>query len=87
MYVKKINIKDIKFRYTCYNESLKNSILKVKLIKYIKVMEKDGYYQCVDGHKRLSCIQDYSVMDEVMCVVENDYSKQGSSYWGSKNHH
>lgn len=54
-------------------------------------MIDDEGIHCVDGHKRLSAC---SVLEktenkemEINCMITNDYSKSGSTFWGARNHH
>ena len=59
----------------------------------IKVRQiDDDLYECVDGHKRLNALAILAAHDErflmVPCVIKNDFSKAGSTYWGNtKNKH
>lgn len=52
---------------------------------------EEGTYRCVDGHKRCcACkvLEDKLNKEiEVFCMLTNDFSKSGSTYWGARNHH
>ncbi|WP_442881314.1 hypothetical protein [Anaerorhabdus sp.] len=54
------------------------------------MINDEGIY-CVDGHKRCSACQILEETEnreiEVNCMITNDFSKSGSTYWGARNHH
>ncbi|MEG0077341.1 ParB/Srx family N-terminal domain-containing protein [Anaerorhabdus sp.] len=69
-------------------ESVENRgiIIPVK----VEAIDQDTY-RCVDGHKRLNAISRIEEKTkqemEVFCMLTNDFSKSGSTYWGARNHH
>ncbi|MEG0734726.1 MAG: ParB/Srx family N-terminal domain-containing protein [Anaerorhabdus sp.] len=74
------------------SEELVTSIEARGIIIPVKVECIDGdMYRCVDGHKRLNAckqIEDKTNCEfEVFCMLVNDFSKSGSTYWGARNHH
>ncbi|MBO6048039.1 MAG: ParB N-terminal domain-containing protein [Erysipelotrichaceae bacterium] len=58
MRIKELSINEIKFERKNYKESLMNSIERIGFSFPIKVKHSDGEYVCVDGHKRLSALED-----------------------------
>lgn len=71
---------------------LKDSIEKRGIAIPVQVNVRDGYYECIDGRKRLTaCKQLLSISDKfrkIPVVLMNDYSKAGSGFWGNtRNHH
>ncbi len=71
---------------------LLDSIEKRGMAIAVAVNRKDGYYECVDGHKRLSACKKLSLKNEkfrrIAVMILNDYSKAGSTFWGNtQNHH
>lgn len=79
---KKIKINEIKFTYKPYNNSLLESIKARGICLPVKVNEENDSYICIDGHKRLSVLQDLNI-DYVVVMINNDFSKAGSSFWGN----
>jgi ParB-like chromosome segregation protein Spo0J len=58
----------------------------------VQVKKRDGYYECVDGRRRLSACALLSREDpkyaRIPIMILNDFSKSGSSFWGNtQNHH
>lgn len=88
MFVKKIEISAIRYQTKNYDDVLLKSLQTKGNLISIKVTAYEDYYECIDGHKRLSCIIAESLeIKEISAVIINDYSKQGSSFWGSRNQH
>lgn len=93
MRINKLNIKDIKFTYTSYSQSMYDSIKRIGLSFPIKVMFKENQYYCQDGHKRLSAINDllgleeYSNLKEVNVIILNDGSSRSNDCWNGRNTH
>jgi len=77
----------IKYHQTAYDQALVASIKRVKIQIALKIKLTSTGYECVDGNKRLSIINDYQLDFKIPCLLVNDFSKQGSSYWGAMNHH
>ena len=53
----------------------------------VQVNARDGYYECVDGHKRLSAakalLEEKPSLKRIPIMILNDYSKAGSGFWGN----
>ncbi|MBR3349486.1 MAG: ParB-like nuclease domain-containing protein [Solobacterium sp.] len=53
----------------------------------VQVNARDGYYECVDGHKRLSAAMmlrnEKESLNRIPVMNLNDYSKAGSGFWGN----
>lgn len=72
--------------------NLLHSIEKRGVAIPVQVNVRDGYYECIDGNKRLSACQILMQINEkfskIPVVLMNDYSKSGSGFWGNtRNHH
>ncbi|MFV0552597.1 MAG: ParB/Srx family N-terminal domain-containing protein [Anaerorhabdus sp.] len=81
----------INYNQVQVNQDLIMSIAQRGIIIPIKVMINDEGIYCVDGHKRCSACQILEETEnreiEVNCMITNDFSKSGSTYWGAHNHH
>lgn len=58
----------------------------------VQVKQRNGYYECEDGNKRLSACAFLAKEDakftRIPIMILNDFSKSGSSFWGNtQNHH
>ncbi|MGN1183128.1 MAG: ParB N-terminal domain-containing protein [Faecalibacillus sp.] len=94
MRIKKINYQYIHFEYKQYSQSLYDSIKRIGLSFPIKVNMIDHQYYCIDGHKRLSAIQDllknekgYEKRQEIPFIIYNDGSTRSNDCWRSRNTH
>lgn len=92
MKIKKLLITEIDFRYCLYDNELKESIKRIGLSFPIKVSINNGRYRCVDGHKRLSIMQDLlqegkEAIECVNVVVTNDGSSRSNDCWRGRNTH
>lgn len=56
MKIIKIPFHDIVYRQSEFDETLKNSILRISLSFPIQVRYTEGKYICMDGNKRMSAI-------------------------------
>ena len=87
MILKYIDIRKIKFQKKTYPEELKKSIINRGIAIAIKVKVTEDGYECVDGHKRCTILEELSLLDKkyekVACTLVNDFSKAGSAYWGN----
>lgn len=86
-----VDIEDILFNKTDPGRLLQ-SIEERGVAIPVQVNVKDGYYECLDGNKRLTACQILMEKDEkfrrIPVVLMNDYSKAGSGFWGNtRNHH
>lgn len=92
MKIQKIAIQEISFTYCSYDEELKDSIKRIGLSFPIKVSVQETSYQCIDGHKRLSVLQDLlkeneDSLQEVYVIVMNDGSSRSNDCWRGRNTH
>lgn len=79
---KKISVKEIEFNYVEYKQDLYESIKERGVSIPVKVLRDKNGYKCIDGHKRLSILQDLHI-ETVTIMLKNDFSKAGSGYWGN----
>lgn len=89
---KKIPLKMIQYNKVEITDDLIESIEERGIIIPVKVEAlENGVYRCVDGHKRCSACEEIerklNKEIEVFCMLTNDFSKSGSTYWGARNHH
>ena len=67
--------------------NLLDSIRRRGIAIPVQVNVRDGYYECFDGHRRLSAARILSEEDEsflrIPVMILNDYSKAGSGFWGN----
>ena len=75
------------FQKTDYSKDLMESVKRAKIQIAIKVKVDGDKFVCLDGNKRLSIIQDLDLDINIPVVLTNDFSKQGSTFWGAMNHH
>lgn len=67
--------------------ALQQSIAKRGVAIAVIVNQRDGYYECVDGNKRLTACANLH-KDKIPIMILNNYSKSGSGFWGNtQNHH
>ena len=90
----KININDIKFNYTSYNQSLYDSIYRIGFSFPIKIEEDESGYKCIDGHKRLSVLKDiltlhpdYHRGEDVTVIIINNGNTRSNDCWRGRNTH
>ncbi len=86
-----VDIKDIQFSEEDPGKLLE-SIEKRGVAIPVQVNVRDGYYECLDGNKRLTAckrlIEKNEKFRKIPVVLMNDYSKAGSGFWGNtRNHH
>ncbi len=90
MKLKYAKLEDICFEYTKYTSSLYDSIARIGLSFAIKVSINDTGLQCIDGHKRLSVLQDLKaqgIEKKITIITVNDGSSRSNDCWRSKNTH
>lgn len=67
--------------------NLLESVRKRGIAIPVQVNVMDGYYECVDGCRRLSACEmlkdEKPELQRVNVMILNDYSKAGSSFWGN----
>ena len=86
-----VNIDEIHYTPTEPGHLLE-SIQKRGVAIAVQVNVRDGYYECIDGNKRLTACQTLAEKDSkfkrIPVVLMNDYSRAGSGFWGNtRNHH
>ncbi|MCD7949390.1 MAG: hypothetical protein LUG12_03885 [Erysipelotrichaceae bacterium] len=75
----KIPLSDILYEYKNYSQELYDSIMRIGFSFPITVSFDDNQYICIDGHKRLSVLNDilkkypqYHRGDNVCVVIKED---------------
>lgn len=58
MRIDQLTMEDIEFSYTPYSDALQQSVLRMGFAFPIQVRKQGSHYLCLDGHKRLSILQD-----------------------------
>ena len=94
MRILKVPISEINFSKSEYNQQLYDSIIRIGFSFPIKVSLTENGYQCVDGHKRLSALEDilkdnpsYKRGNQVAVIVENNGNVRSNDCWRGRNHH
>lgn len=87
MKIYKLAVSKIHFTYQPYIQELRDSIVRIGLSFPIKVTVQDNQYYCVDGHKRLSVLQDIDSNSLVSVVIVNDGSSRSNDCWRGRNTH
>ncbi|MBM6841303.1 hypothetical protein H6A03_07085 [[Clostridium] spiroforme] len=95
MRIKKTDYSCICFEYKPYSSTLYDSIRRIGFSFPVKVnIDEHGCYHCIDGHKRLSALQDLLVREkgyekrrEVPFIIYNDGSSRSNDCWRSRNTH
>lgn len=86
MRIVKIKIEDIKYTPSAYDEILKESIKRIGLSFPIKVNQYQSHYQCVDGNKRLTILNELEIK-EVNCIIMDNGNSRSNDCWRGRNHH
>lgn len=94
MKIQRTSINNIQFETKVYDESLKNSLLRIGISIPVRVSLTENGYRCLDGHKRLSAISDilkensnHPKFQTIRIVVVNDGSLRTPNGWERMNHH
>lgn len=94
MKIQHTSISNIQYETKDYDETLKNSLLRIGISIPIRVSVSDNGYLCLDGHKRLSAISDILKEDinhpkfqKIRIAVINDGSLRTANGWERMNHH
>lgn len=87
MKIHKLALSKIQFTYQSYSQELKDSVVRIGLSFPIKVTIKNNQYYCLDGHKRLSVLQDIDENTFVNALIVNDGSTRSSDCWRGRNTH
>ena len=58
MRIIKVDISQINYQYRDYDQNLYDSVMRIGFSFPIQLIIKDNKYLCLDGHKRLSVLQD-----------------------------
>lgn len=86
MRIIKIPVAAIEYEQRAYDPSLLASIKRIGLSFCVKVNVTDEGYQCVDGHKRLTVLNELGIT-EVNAIVLNDGSSRSNDCSRSRNTH
>ena len=91
MITTKVPLSEIQFIRKPCDEIVESIRIRGVAIPVI-VNKIDEGYECVDGNKRLSSLEILSNDDDkffiVPIMIQNDYSKAGSAFWGdTQNRH
>lgn len=94
MRIIKVPINEINYQKTEYDQNLYNSIVRIGFSFPIKVSLTDSGYVCIDGHKRLSALEDilkddplYKRGNLVAVIVDNNGNVRSNDCWRGRNHH
>lgn len=94
MRISKINIFDVQFNYQEYSQTLYKSILRIGFSFPITVNQNGKFYECVDGHKRLSVLMDilkdnpqYRRGTFVPAIIKNNGNMRSNDCWRGRNTH
>lgn len=94
MRITKIALQDIHYQYSEYTQQLYDSIVRIGFSFPIKVQLIENQYYCIDGHKRLSVLQDilkndpcYSRGHQVCVIIENNGNTRSNDCWRGRNTH
>lgn len=86
MRIIKLQIQTIEFINKEYDDLLKSSVERIGLSFPIRVEVKENGYRCIDGHKRLTVLNDLG-MKEVPAIVVNNGNNRSNDCWRGRNHH
>ena len=94
MRIIKVPIHQISYQKTDYSQQLYDSIIRIGFSFPIKVSLIDEGYLCIDGHKRLTALEDilkdnpsYHRGDLVAVIVENNGNTRSNDCWRGRNSH
>lgn len=94
MRIIKVSLSQIQYQYKTYPQTLYASIMRIGFSFPIKVIQTDNYYQCIDGHKRLSVLHDilnntpdYHRGNQVCVIIENNGNTRSNDCWRGRNTH
>lgn len=94
MRIQKIDISEIDFMKKDYSEELFQSVLRIGFSFPISVKQIGHHYICVDGHKRLSVLEDILTIKPdyhrgrlVPVIIKNNGDARSNDCWRGKNSH
>ena len=94
MRIRKLNLSNIHYIRKNYSQNLKESILRIGFSFPIKVRLTNNQYYCIDGHKRLSCLEDILLSDsyykrgsEIPVIIDNNGDIRSNDQWYDRNKH
>lgn len=94
MRIIKVDLSKISYQYQDYDQSLYDSVMRIGFSFPIQVIIEAGQYQCFDGHKRLSVLQDilkdnpqYKRGSTVCVIVKNNDNVRSNDCWRGRNSH
>ncbi len=68
MRIIKVDISQINYQYRDYDQNLYDSVMRIGFSFPIQLIIKDNKYLCLDGHKRLSVLQD--ILEKILNIKE-----------------
>ena len=94
MRYQKVDINDIEYTYTDYNQSLYDSVLRIGFSFPIHVIKHSQKFKCVDGCKRLSILHDilkadphYKRGSRVYVLIKDGTHDRSGDCWRGRNSH
>lgn len=94
MRIRALHLKDIRFNYTAYDQKLYESVRRIGFSFPITVRLEKGSYVCLDGHKRLSILNDilkkdpdYPRGDQVNVIIKNNGDERSNDCSRGRNTH
>ncbi len=89
-----ISLDNIIFEHKAVSDSLRQSINRIGLSFPIKVIEINGLYQCIDGHKRLcilkeisECNPEHRFLKRIPVIIVNSDLNRSNDCWRQRNMH
>lgn len=89
-----LNLSDIEFEKRAYESSLKDSILRRGLAFPIKIKFENEKYICLDGHKRLTILEELFHIDpnhryvkKIPVILINTDLNRSNDCWRDRNMH
>ena len=94
MRIIKVDISQINYQYRDYDQNLYDSVMRIGFSFPIQLIIKDNKYICLDGHKRLSVLQDileknpqYKRGSQVYVLIKNNDNIRSNDCWRGRNSH
>ncbi len=94
MRIIKVDISQINYQYRDYDQNLYDSVMRIGFSFPIQLIIKDNKHLCLDGHKRLSVLQDileknpqYKRGSQVYVLIKNNDNIRSNDCWRGRNSH
>ncbi len=82
-----MKIEDIDYTKKEYSKELYDSVKRIGLSFPIKLrLLSDNHYECTDGHKRLTILEELGIAD-VNAIVINNGNNRSNDCWRNRNYH